>query len=687
MLPLILAAFALCMWRIDAKSIWWDESLSLHRARGDLAYILSNHIDFPGSPTIDLHPPLYFLVLHMVVQIAGESDLVLRFPSVLFALVLVPLLYAMGRRLRGPRAGLLAALMGAVAPFYLWYAQEARMYTMVTALSLASLYLLWRAFSEHRGRYWAGFGLLAAAAVATQYMAFLVVLCQLGLALWLWRRRSLASREAAKQTIPRRYRWGMVAGGLFVGAVLLIIGYEALRLALEPQGGREYVSLGELYSDALNTFSLGLSVQSGKVWALDIFFLAVFVVGVISLWLSPPPLPDGSKDLAMASRRGAGMIVLVAYIVLPIFLIWLYSSINPVYMGGRYVMMCSPVFYLGLGIGLDALATRTRVVAVVMSGLLLLGAGYSDWRYFNHERYRTKEDYRSAAQYVMANERVNDAIVVNAPENMEAFTHYYAPLNGRRGDLAAVGRPSRALTGRSDAGVINQEMESLTRYDRLWLVHARTMFSDPEDLVTRWLDEHAVLLERKVFPSYGSPVTVSAYSMRPPLYDLEPQGPTVGVFGGRLALRDYALRYFDAASQACALSAAEMSQAAGSLSTMAAAKPVPAGKVLSTVLLWQPSDQLADLKVSLRLIDESGEKQAQRDRIPFMYWPSSKWPADQVIRHEADVPVPADIVPGTYTVRLLVYEAESGNPWVFADLATGRKSPHIDLGQVMISRP
>ena len=360
---------------------------------------------------------------------------------------------------------------------------------------------------------------------------------------------------------------------------------------------------------------------------------------------------------------------------------------NPVYLGSRYVMMCSPAFYLGLGLGLDALATRKTALALLVGAALLVCASYSNWRYFNHERYRTKEDYRSAAQYVMANERVNDGIVVNAPENMEAFMHYYAPPKGRRGDLNAVGRPSRALTGRSDAIVINQEMMTLMTYDRLWLVHARTMFSDPEDLVTRWLDEHAVLLERKVFPSYGSQVTVSAYTMREPLSGLDGEGPPVGVFGERLALRAYSLRYFDAKSLACELSSAEILQAAGSLSAQAATRPIPPGKVLSAVLYWQPQDRLVDLKVSLRLIDAGGEKRAQRDRIPFMYWPSSQWPADQMVRHEADVPVPADISPGAYTVRLLVYEADSGNPWIFVDSTTGQELPYVDLGQVMISRP
>ncbi|MBN1399815.1 MAG: hypothetical protein JXA74_03195, partial [Anaerolineae bacterium] len=81
LLALILASFLLRMWRLDAKSIWWDESLSLHRAQRDLGYILSNRIDIAGTETIDLHPPLYFALLRVFIVCCGEADLVLRFPS------------------------------------------------------------------------------------------------------------------------------------------------------------------------------------------------------------------------------------------------------------------------------------------------------------------------------------------------------------------------------------------------------------------------------------------------------------------------------------------------------------------------------------------------------------------------------------------------------------------------------
>ena len=56
--------------------------------------------------------------------------------------LLIPLLYALGRDLWDRRTGLVAALLGTVAPFLIWYSQEARMY---------GLFLLIEAVRQLRG--------------------------------------------------------------------------------------------------------------------------------------------------------------------------------------------------------------------------------------------------------------------------------------------------------------------------------------------------------------------------------------------------------------------------------------------------------------------------------------------------------------------------------------------------------
>src|SRR5512134_1119463 len=103
---LMLLAFGLRVYELDAQSFWSDEGLSLYRARLTLGENLSNIIVVPPDvPTRDTNPPLYFVALSGLRALAGESEYALRFWSVMLGVVTVPLLYVTGRRLFSPATG------------------------------------------------------------------------------------------------------------------------------------------------------------------------------------------------------------------------------------------------------------------------------------------------------------------------------------------------------------------------------------------------------------------------------------------------------------------------------------------------------------------------------------------------------------------------------------------------------
>ncbi|MGD9146721.1 MAG: hypothetical protein PVI80_14245, partial [Anaerolineae bacterium] len=79
---LTLLAFARGVWALGDKSLWWDESLSLHRSQETLFYALSGQITLTDNVddvvTIDNHPPLYFVLLWVVTRLLGQSEFALR---------------------------------------------------------------------------------------------------------------------------------------------------------------------------------------------------------------------------------------------------------------------------------------------------------------------------------------------------------------------------------------------------------------------------------------------------------------------------------------------------------------------------------------------------------------------------------------------------------------------------------
>ncbi|MEM2046141.1 MAG: glycosyltransferase family 39 protein, partial [Candidatus Bathyarchaeia archaeon] len=86
----------------------------------------------------DRSPFLYYLLLHFWIWIAGESEWALRWPSLAFGVLAVALAVRLADRGWGRPAGAFAALTMALSPFWLHYAQEARMYTMLAAGTLAA---------------------------------------------------------------------------------------------------------------------------------------------------------------------------------------------------------------------------------------------------------------------------------------------------------------------------------------------------------------------------------------------------------------------------------------------------------------------------------------------------------------------------------------------------------------------
>ena len=105
LLGLVLLAFTRVIWRLDGKDLWWDESLSLQRAEENWGALLRGslvmHDGFSEQATTDQHPFFFFLLQGILIRLAGDNEFVLRFPSVIAATLLVPVLWGFARRCSG----------------------------------------------------------------------------------------------------------------------------------------------------------------------------------------------------------------------------------------------------------------------------------------------------------------------------------------------------------------------------------------------------------------------------------------------------------------------------------------------------------------------------------------------------------------------------------------------------------
>jgi 4-amino-4-deoxy-L-arabinose transferase-like glycosyltransferase len=190
-LAILVASTALRGWRLGALSLWFDEAWS--------AFAAGQPTPWGAAAADPTNPPLYYVLLHLIVRGAGDVELVLRWGSVLVGAVGLALAFQLGRQAFGRRAGTWAALVCALSPILWWASREARMYSLL-AVAVTLVALGWLRLLERPGP--AAWLALAVGELAVLWShnsgpVFVVALNAATLGVW------LARRAASPPGLPR----------------------------------------------------------------------------------------------------------------------------------------------------------------------------------------------------------------------------------------------------------------------------------------------------------------------------------------------------------------------------------------------------------------------------------------------------------------------------------------------------
>lgn len=448
LLALFLLALALRLWRLgDLGGFDWDEVATVYIAARPLPDLLAY---LRGAPFE--HPPLYYLLAHGWLRL-GADETTLRSLSALLGALTVPLLGLVAARIGGPRVGLLAAGLLAIAPAHVFYSRDARMYPLLAGLGLVGLYALLRAERGGGRAWWAGWGLAGLGALATHYYAAFLLGGQV--AYLLWRRRG--DRHAL-----------LAAAALGSAASAALLAWAALSPGLRH-------SLGGLHLAPLAPDAAALSLWRAVAGALRGPFAEEPAPGDEALGALAVLLV--AAGAALAWRRPAGALALAAGLLPLVGLVSLMLLGRD--LAVRFLVMLLPIALLAAAAGW---ATRwpNRVGTAVLAAAWLLLAG--SWLGPYYREY-VRGDYALALRAVEAAERPGEAVVFNGPWQTLLFDHYY------RGHL-----PAHVLTGAVplvEGQVATALADLAQRYDALWLLETDMGHADPTGFVPRWLARYA----------------------------------------------------------------------------------------------------------------------------------------------------------------------------------------------------
>jgi mannosyltransferase len=335
---------------------WIDEGISVGIASHPLS-------ELPQLLREDGSPPLYYLLLHVWMQIFGRSEQATHELSLIFAVITVPVAYWGGGSLFGRRTGAYCAVLAAGLPFLTEYAQETRMYSLLLLLSLIAAVGFVHVFVFRRRRYLPVFAVGLAASLythnwalflgLTSFVVFLVLVWMTPRELrgGLWRDGALAFGAVAVLYLPwvptLLYQaqhtgapwalppvlWSFTQGGYFIvggrgAGVALLLGAGAGLWAVRGAGPHERLNRTAIVS--LMLLGIGTLVVAWSyakftpAWAFR--YLAVIIgpllllvgfglaraarLGLIALllvccfWVLDPksPFVDSKSNVAGAAR-------------------------------------------------------------------------------------------------------------------------------------------------------------------------------------------------------------------------------------------------------------------------------------------------------------------------------------------------------------------------------------------------
>ncbi|HXZ95041.1 MAG TPA: glycosyltransferase family 39 protein, partial [Dehalococcoidia bacterium] len=165
---IVLISVFLRFYDLGTKSIWTNEAQS----------ILESNLSVQGMVKASNQPPLYDLILHNWISLFGTSEAALRFPSAIFSVLTVVVIYFAGSALFHKRTGLIAAFISSFSSFLIAYSYDARDYALLALLSTLSYWFFIEIIRKDEKKYYAAYIVSSILLIFTHFYSLFIIASQ-----------------------------------------------------------------------------------------------------------------------------------------------------------------------------------------------------------------------------------------------------------------------------------------------------------------------------------------------------------------------------------------------------------------------------------------------------------------------------------------------------------------------------
>jgi mannosyltransferase len=448
LLLILLLAGALRVYDLGGESLWLDETHSIDSAQHTVSEILT------VVPMKYVQPPLYFLLLRGWVRLVGDSAVAVRAPSVVFGVAVVAVLFLVGIELRDVALGLAVAFLAAISYFLIYYAQEARPYSLLVLLSAASYYFFIRMVRRgEAGKTAVGYAASTVLLLYTHYHAAFLVLAQLGTVACLWRRLRKV-----------RLRWLVaVAVATLAFSPWLPTLWAQIQIVAGDKGWwipiptiDSLLQVNALWVPRPFRYSIGpLAISFTSFTRMAAFFWLLVLMGCF-LWARAPASTSSRHRSRPTVWAPADETVLLAcWLLVPILTPFALSQVGPSVFWPRYLIGAAPAFYLLVARGVVALNRRWFA-----GGLCLLVLALSMPGLQVYYRVPQKEQWDEVGHLLEREGQAGDLVVLAQGYLVTPLVHYY------RGPMDRF-----AINDHDDPVEASRRIEgAMVDHRRIWLV-------------------------------------------------------------------------------------------------------------------------------------------------------------------------------------------------------------------------
>jgi len=366
---------------IDFSSYWYDEIISIKSASEDFGHI--KHVS-----EWDNNPPFYYYCLSVWIKLFDDTEFFARLLSVLFISFSGGLLFVFANNFFNKSTAFISSLLYLSSNILFFYSHEARAYSLVVLLSLISTFFYFDLKNSVKIKNVLLLGLFNFLLIYTHYIAGLVIVFQLSLALFSFERKQ------------KKY----FIYSIIVSILLTLIRFTKkqflLILSFNGSGNNFWLKKADINS----FYDISSSLLFNQMLIIPILF--IFFVGIFLLF--------------KLNLKNTYFVVLYSFLIGigSILLLFLIGLFTPIFLE-RYLIFSIPFIILLIAYFLSFI--KYKIIPIFFSVIFLMFSA------FMKIDYKTDKgmDYRNVTSFIKQIKKNDDLVIVKTTDIKPLFCYYY----------------------------------------------------------------------------------------------------------------------------------------------------------------------------------------------------------------------------------------------------------------------